>query len=476
VPKTSGRRKKSKFSFRAFLSHRYKSPEINLHFFDLFSKVAEVQFEVDEGASTMNMTRVERMIRDADAFIGIYPYPGTSKDSAQQLQQASRYFRLELDLAIRSGKPAIIFYDELYGTLFKCPDSVTVRDFDAREILSKGGSPKSELYRSVFETFCATVRASMSYQVASSGKPRRAVGLALPARGGKIYGKVTKAILATLTKELGQIDHSVFSYPPVLDRNSFNQLDEVDWMLIDIGPEMAATGLPAYLHGQFVPCMRLKYSRRGAADIGTSALEKTLYGGIDVGYVEDILAWKDQRELIKGLRQRLRAIKVQQELISTADEATAYFEKAAKRKERIFFSYAGANREAGAQLSSILKKRFQKVFDYRDGVSIEPGEPWLDEIFDQLSTSPVGICLLSKGYVASKNCLHEAREMTAKLDSGKMKVIPVSLAGEKYNMQSWLSSTQALNWSEEMTADMVVNQIIEILDRKKKRGSKGGSS
>ena len=36
-------------AFKVFLSHRYKSPEVNLFFFDLFSnmKIAELQFEVD---------------------------------------------------------------------------------------------------------------------------------------------------------------------------------------------------------------------------------------------------------------------------------------------------------------------------------------------------------------------------------------------------------------------------------------------
>jgi hypothetical protein len=59
------------FSFKAFLSHRYKSPDVNLYFFNLFAESAEVQFEVDEGAFATNVTRLERMIRGADAFIGI---------------------------------------------------------------------------------------------------------------------------------------------------------------------------------------------------------------------------------------------------------------------------------------------------------------------------------------------------------------------------------------------------------------------
>src|SRR5258705_12673502 len=102
MPKRTVRQADPQLSFRAFLSHRYKSPEVNLHFFDIFSQAAEVQFEVDEGSTVMNVTRVERMIRNCDAFIGIYPFPGDSREATRdRLSEASQYFRLELELAIR---------------------------------------------------------------------------------------------------------------------------------------------------------------------------------------------------------------------------------------------------------------------------------------------------------------------------------------------------------------------------------------
>jgi hypothetical protein len=60
--------------FRAFLSHRYKSPEVNEYFFDIFNAAAaNPQFSVDRGTIATSVTRLERLIRGADAFIGIYP-------------------------------------------------------------------------------------------------------------------------------------------------------------------------------------------------------------------------------------------------------------------------------------------------------------------------------------------------------------------------------------------------------------------
>ena len=466
MPKRASRPADHQLSFRAFLSHRYKSPEVNLHFFDIFSQVAEVQFEVDEGSTVMNVTRVERMIRNCDAFIGIYPFPGDSREATRDaLSKASQYFRLELELAIRSRKPAIIFYDTLYGNLFSCPDSIMVRDFDAREILSKGGFPKAEVYRTAFRAFCDTVRAGMAYQVTRAGKPRQAIGLALPTGSpGSVYRKVDKAIQQTLNDELNDVDLNIISWPPVLDRKFFDQLHEIDWMVVDLGPDMAATGIPGYLHGRFVPAVRLKHSTKGKADIGTSPLERTLFGGVEVGYAEDMLVWENKRDLVKGLAQRVRAIKAQGKLISTTEEATNYFQAAARRKEAVFFSYSGVNRVDGAKLSEALNKRFQKVFDYRDGKSIRAGQPWLDEIFDQLSASALGISLLSPGYVESRNCIHEAQQMVAQLDSKKMKFVPVSIGNAEYKPPAFLSSIQSLTWLEPKSADDIVQQIIESLD------------
>src|SRR5215210_7201080 len=109
----------SKVQIRVFLSHRYKAPTINEYFFSLFEDEAEIQFEVDVGTVATNVTRLERMIRDADAFVGIYPYTdeGLASPKPHDLLKASRYFRLELDLVIRAKKPSLVFVDSRYGNV-----------------------------------------------------------------------------------------------------------------------------------------------------------------------------------------------------------------------------------------------------------------------------------------------------------------------------------------------------------------------
>lgn len=452
------------FSFKAFLSHRYKSPQDNLYFFNLFGELAEVQFEVDEGLSVVNVTRLERMIRDCDAFIGIYPFPGTWKDAQDRanLLQASQYFRLELDLAIRSRKPAIVFYDKLYGNLLECPARIIARDFDVHEIRSPGGSPRADVYRDAFRKFCEVVRTAMGFGVAQAGNPKLTVGLGIPTqKSNGNYQNYAKEIEAVVRDNWdGKIEN--IRWPPVLDRDVFIMMQELDWAIVDIGRDMSESGLPAYLHGRFVPMMRLKYSPAGKR-ASASRFEQMIVAGSKAGYAEDILAWRDKNTLLTGIKQRIRAIKADVKRISTAAEATEYFQGAARRKEPVFVSYCGQNKDKGSILSAELKRQFQKVFDYRDGESIRAGNEWLDEIFDQLSAASIGISLLSEDYVQSDNCMHEARELVANRDNKRMKFVPIYIAGEKFKTPSWMRSTQYLTWSNALSVEALVQQIIKLI-------------
>ena len=130
-------------AFDVFLSHRYKSPEVNLYFFQVISSVSPVIFRVDRGIASTSTTRLERMIRDADAFVGIFPIPGEPRSvhDRASLLQASRYFRLELDMAIRSRKPAAVFCDRRYGNVLKMPTGVFHYQYDAQQIGQPVRSP-----------------------------------------------------------------------------------------------------------------------------------------------------------------------------------------------------------------------------------------------------------------------------------------------------------------------------------------------
>lgn len=448
-------------SFKAFLSHRYKSPEVNRYFLRLFADAAEVQFEVDEGAFAINVTRLERMIRDCDAFIGIYPFSGDAAvPDREDLLRESRYFRLELDLAIRARKPGLIFYDRRYRQLFKRPPTIKALEFDSLEVESAGGSPSAGVYRHAFRDFCESVAAWKAYDVTAraSGDLVEGVALVLPTarRDDDGYSPATLDLVRSLLAASGYDNIRTLAWPPVLDGETLTLLRTVDWALAEVGPLGLGHGAPAYLHGAFVPTMRLSREHK---DGPGEASGRFLYQGVEVGYAEDIVAWAGRRSLERGIRERLSSLDVPVRRINTTQEADEYFRSASLLKETVFFSYAGKDEQAAAPIVAVLRERFQRVFDYRDGESIRPGHPWLDEIFTQLSASAVGVPLLSTAYVRSGNCMHELREMVAQRDADAMQLVPIVL-DEQVEIPAFVRDQQYLPRWRYDRADALVDALV----------------
>jgi len=201
---------------------------------------------------------------------------------------------------------------------------------------------------------------------------------------------------------------------------------------------------------------------RAEKNSGEVATLDFLYRGVEVGYADDIVLWSSKRSLEKGLHQRLSSLNLPVRRISTTAEADEYFRSASLRKEAVFLSYSGKDEQVAAGLGAALREKFQTVFDYRDGESIRPGQPWLEEIFTQLSASAIGIPLLSTSYVESGNCEHELREMVAKRDAKSMEVIPVVL-DEGVEIPTYVRDPQYLPRWKFDHADDVVDAIVSAL-------------
>ncbi len=456
---------------KAFLSHRYKSPDVNLYFHELFSEVAEVQFEVDVGVLPINVTRLERMVRDSNAFIGIYPYPGKIEDEASldQLNEASQYFRFECDLAIRSGKPTLIFYDQRYAQVFAFPSSFHVQGFDIQEVTARDGSPNRDLFSRIFKDFAEEVKAEMNAAFSGRRVARPSeVGLLLPQDGpkkGKYENRHINAI-KELLHDGGFQKIKELSWPPMLNVNYLTQLQALDWVIADIGELTMKSGIIGFLHGQFTPTLRLLKGVKSRKNFLNRQSSRGLFGGIEVGYTEDVIAWDELGELKEKVKQSIDTLKTSVKRITSRRKSEAYFLEASLRKEPVFLSYSGKDERIAFQISEELKRRFQTVFNYKDGKSITPGEPWLEEIFDKLSTASLGIPLLSANYFDSGNCEHEAQVMMEKRDAKGMVVIPVSI-DDNYDsdLPTWMSSIQFMHFDGKSDIPTFVEKIISAFIR-----------
>lgn len=452
--------------FEAFLSHRYKSPEVNLYFHDIFRDVAEMQFKVDIGRLSTSVTRLERMIRDADAFVGLYPYDGDPRDYAapEELLKASRYFRLETEIATRARCPGLVFMDERYAPYFHLPPWIQYASFDIQEITGAGGSPARAGFRNLIESFCKQLRDVLAAKAQRPSAIRtKHVGLLLPDKGQGRYTEADLQILDARLRQAGMFPHH-FDWPPVLAGPMLAELEAMDFLVIDIGKPSMASGIVGYLHGRGIPCIRLLKGQ--AAPRLDDQIARALFCGVDAGYPKDILPWTTQAELADELDNRLYLVNAPTERISSTEEAISYFQRASMRKQNVFVSYAGADTALAKPIIAELKTHFRDVFDYKDGESITPGQPWLAEIFDKLSTSALGIPLVSANYFASGNCRHEAEEMIARQDNGQMAVIPLKLkSDDTFELPSWMRNRQYLHAYDYGSAPEVVAKIVQFFER-----------
>jgi hypothetical protein len=456
-------------SIKAFLSHRYRSPEINLYFFKLFSESAEIHFEVDLGTVATNVTRLERMIRSCDAFIGIYPYPGdqTVEPTRRDILKASQYFRLELDLAIRSRKPALILYDKRYGGIFRWSRNVRFLDFNPFEIMGSGNPPNEGRYRKVIEQFIDAISKLRAYRLSLAFEEPQPtdIGLLLPTEGDDAYGGSDVDLVKDTLDEHGHQDLRVLKYPPILNKECFAILEELDWVIADIG-DHKASALVGYMHSQFVPTMRLL--RTSNASQRPSQLEGVLYGGVEVGYGKDIIRWSDAQGLKQDLKNRLESLRQGVRYIGDVQEAHEYFLEASRRKKSVFLSYAKDDIDAAGELTEHLRRYFQEVFDYRDGRSLIPGGDWMGQISQQLTRSDLSIALISSSYLNSEYCKKELRLMLNAQMEGELRFFPIKLHRESLELPEYMNDVHYLRRWEHNSMEAVAKFITKTFDEEAK--------
>jgi len=458
-------------TFKAFLSHRYKSPVVNQRLFDLLTAFAVVQFEVDVGNKPTNVTRLERFVRDADAFVGIYPLPAGDevRPSRAALMEESKYFRLELDMAARSGKPGIVFVDMRYGNAITVPAPLRECRYDHREIANAGPLRGEALFLEQARGLANDVAAVLQRLGGAATAPNRD-------RVGMLWGADADADGAELERLKERLLNMSLE-PVVLDASRgadgdfMQRLHGLDWMVTDISAPACASGLPGFVHGRFVPQMRLV--RSPSPDLpARSPLEDGLLKGFEAGYPKDIVRWHGGDSLVDEFDQRLAVLYEPRTYIGTAAEAAKYFAGAALRKETVFLSYAGEDRALVEGLAKALRGVFQSVFDYRDdGQSIVPGSRWIDEIFTKLVGSALAVPVVSPAYLASPNCMHEAREIIATADNRNLRVVPVKLREGELELPPLMRDMQYLRGWEYPDAKLLAQRVVMAFDELENRAA-----
>ena len=187
----------------------------------------------------------------SSAFIP-FEREGGEPPTRQQLLDSSAYFRLELGLAVRAKTPAIVFVDRRFGSILDAPSTFSCA-FDHQEVTGKGGSPNRPRFQEAFERFANGVEVSMRYERTRSLPQSSVVGFLLPPDA---YDATLVSQLESLMSD-ANIEIERLPWPPRLDGRLISRLQSFDWVVSDVGIATANTGLAGYLHGQFIPTLRL---------------------------------------------------------------------------------------------------------------------------------------------------------------------------------------------------------------------------
>jgi predicted nucleotide-binding protein len=440
-----------------FLSHRYRSPDVNLFFWRIIRKVQPVAFRVDEGLTFTSPTRLERMIRDADGFVGIYPLPGDTQTvwDLRTLQQEARYFLLELSIATRLRHPGIVFCDHRYGALFRCPPEIRVVEYDPQEITDEQDSPLIARVTKAFASFARSLRAQISARAGSRSYRRREVGLLLSRSSRAEIGDMLESSLEDAVWQPVNL-----AWPPRLDLTFVSRLRELDWLVIPLD-DPAAYIAASFAAGHGVPTLPLLHTPEGRVP---DQLSGALFEDVQPRHSRRVLSWQGRNDLKNSFDETLTVIGHQPRLFHDADQASRYFTTAALRNEVVFLSYANEDKETAELFSRALHARFQEVFDYRKSGSIRTGQNWLDELMDSLAKTAVGVLLLSPNYVASPYCVTEAQRLYQASIEGRATLLPVRL--QHVELPEFLKGVQYRRLSSDIESDVeaAVRELVQLLD------------
>jgi hypothetical protein len=215
-------------------------------------------------------------------------------------------------------------------------------------------------------------------------------------------------------------------WQPHLDSDCLTRLSRCDWVVLD-SSDPASNALLGFLHGWFIPTLRIRHGNSDGSGRAPSQTEDVLYGALEVGYQKEVVLWRTEDDLLTGLEEKISALKAEPEWIGDEAGAVEYFTSAARRKEEVFLSYAGEDSAVGKDFAKELGRHFQKVFDYRTPGIMEPGRPWVDQVYSKLSAAGVGVLLLSSSYRKSPYCMDEARVLFTASQEKDITLLPVKL-------------------------------------------------
>jgi nucleoside phosphorylase len=404
-----------------YLSHSYRVEDrkLNHYFWELLwhgGFRAQVDPRSDDPrAKIFSIPYLELMMQQSTCFAAVIPLR-----QEQLRDRCSPYILWEYGLAVQSKKPRVVFVEEGVAGRYFPAGRPGVQTFDRHNLQAREADYIEELSQ--------LAQKSRPYLKEVSGLLGK-VGLLLSADGtaNALYSTQIIDAIARIIDDAGR--------EPQVIRPSFHRnfefalkLDECDFVIVDITPGFLPDWLFPYVHGRFMPAIKLL---RLPEVIAEAAIPPLISGQLVRGTgteSDSVIFWRDPRELLDEISAQLQKFAIEREPFYDFEAGEKYFLGLGLQKKKIFVSNAGSANKIAEQISKELKRWGVTHFQYVEENLLPVGKQWdIEKLTRQIESSDVFVALLTTDYFASDYCKSENETALALQKAGKIQFIPFFL-------------------------------------------------
>jgi len=446
---------------QTYFSHSYRAEDrnVNLFFWRLFSREGFF-FTVDPKSERAFIPHLERMIRFSDCFVAIVTRRLEEVSSIgnvvlpqpQVVWTHSPYIQLENRLAIRAGKPRLVFVESgLNASLFGSLEEVHVFD---RDVLDK----REKTFGSWVQEFAAVVRDYKSYADRIL-HPTRKAGIMLDLdEGGDVY---TAEVLRSIRAALQAGGYTTVTISPHIsdDQQFIQELADTELLISEIREPFVTPVALAFTHARFLPTIRICWLKPGEEREAVNLPD--FLTGYRVGDTDPLVTWRTQDKLVLELIRHMQKFQQTRTLFDTFDKGQRYFLSAGRREAEVFISNAHTLNDLALELVRGFQTVNIQFFHYQAAMRI--GYAWQDELARKLNECDVFIALISDEYLTSKWCQYELEQAFRRWQNNEVVILPYLITQTR--LPDLIKDHIQCAFMHNMKPQEIVRTIVETVDK-----------
>ena len=463
-----------------YFSHSYRTEDraLNLFIWILFSE-RNFHFTVDPQDAKprpMDVTFLERMMQRSACFVAAVP----NRFRRDSPTSWSPYQEFEYGLAIRSGKPRLIFAEEDI-TL----SQLLGQDRDSVVYFTK----TPEFYRAKHKELGTRVDRFLQQVTITPPGAFLPVGIIRGKSEEPLHSKVIDALYADKQKRGADVElEELIIRDHEMDSHLLSRFENTSVLIVEIRPEFTPHDVLGLIHGRCFPCIRtcriapgedeealrsalgLCKSETGDAD-GLVGLPR-LYKGFEIDpKMTPVLFWRDEDvgRLAKKIVDIILDLRVREKDLKVVKDATEYFLSLGGKL--VFISNAGGMNSLGDPLADAMRDKSINYFHYtkveRASGSIPTGEPCREYLHKEIMQAELFVALVNPAYWKSLECELEFDAAIRRWDRHELQLL-IYQSGENEELPPFLQRSQ-IGQLDQM--DHSIETILRDTERVLERGN-----